>query len=158
MHPNQTMLISGDRNGTINMWDMVSNQCAHSITPEPNNAIASVDVSRDGAYLAAATYNGTVYLWDLVGDMQHDPQAVTFFTAHSECTPTPITSTACWYRFDMVYRYLLSLKFSPSCSVLLTTSGDNIAKLWSIPDGAYLKSFVGHQRWVWDSAFTYDSS
>jgi G protein beta subunit-like protein len=138
MHPNQTMLISGDRNGTINMWDLVSNVCAHAITPEPNNAIASVDVSRDGAHLAAATYNGTVYLWDLVGDMQHEPVAVTFFTAHSE--------------------YLLSLKFSPSCSVLLTTSGDNIAKLWSIPDGAYLKSFVGHQRWVWDSAFTYDSS
>ena len=56
--------------------------------------------------------------------------------------PYPYNINRLLVSFDMVYRYLLSLKFSPSCSVLLTTSGDNIAKLWSIPDGAYLKSFV----------------
>lgn len=47
----------------------------------------------------------------------------------------------------IVYRYLA------------TASSDHAIKLWDLqdPDVSLVKTLAGHQRWVWDCAFSVDS-
>ena len=42
---------------------------------------------------------------------------------------------------------------------LATTSSDKTVKLWNVEENFMLsKTLVGHQRWVWDCAFSADSA
>jgi WD40 repeat protein len=42
---------------------------------------------------------------------------------------------------------------------LATTSSDKTTKIWNVDDGFTLdKTLIGHQRWVWDCAFSADSA
>jgi WD40 repeat protein len=42
---------------------------------------------------------------------------------------------------------------------LATTSSDKTTKIWNVEDNFSLdKTLVGHQRWVWDCAFSADSA
>jgi WD40 repeat protein len=41
---------------------------------------------------------------------------------------------------------------------LATCSSDHSCKVWDLKSMALLTTLVGHQRWVWDCAFSADSS
>ena len=48
---------------------------------------------------------------------------------------------------------------SPDAQLLVTTSSDKTAKVWSIDRGWQLeKTLAQHQRWVWDACFSADSA
>lgn len=53
IHPNQGELISCDRAGTIRVWDLGENKCAHQLIPEEDKSVASVTVASDGSMLCA---------------------------------------------------------------------------------------------------------
>lgn len=42
--------------------------------------------------------------------------------------------------------------------MLATTSADHTVKLWNVKDFSLIKTLTGHQRWVWDCAFSADSA
>ena len=53
IHPNQGELISGDRAGTVRVWDLGESVCTHQLIPEDDVAVSSVSVASDGSLLCA---------------------------------------------------------------------------------------------------------
>jgi len=56
---------------------------------------------------------------------------------------------------------VLSARISPDARVLATTSSDHSTRLWHCAGGldwSLAFTLQGHQRWVWDAAFSADSS
>ena len=90
---------------------------------------------------SAPPHQGFVYIWS----MQHgreltDLQPRTKFQAHP--------------------KYLIRCLLSPNVKLLATCSADKTIKIWNMePQGIGLdKTLTGHQRWVWDMAFSADSA
>ena len=56
---------------------------------------------------------------------------------------------------------MLSARVSPDARLLATTSSDHTTRLWNCAGGmdwSLAFTLQGHQRWVWDCAFSADSS
>jgi G protein beta subunit-like protein len=54
IHPNQGEIISCDRAGSVRIWDLAENTCAHELIPEEDVCVSSVTVASDGTLLCAA--------------------------------------------------------------------------------------------------------
>ena len=128
LHPNQEELIAGDQEGRIVRWDLRANACTEHLIPEPETAIRSVSVSRDGKFMAAVNNKGNLYTWQL---------------ENSELTPIKMSKV-----HD---EYVLKCLFSPDSSMLATTSSDGTAKIWRIfgehgePTFELDKTLAGHK-------------
>jgi len=159
IHPNQGEIISCDRNGSIRVWDLAENNCSHELIPEEDVSVSSVAVASDGTLLCAANNNGNVFVWQLLQTFDRTQLLpVTHFSAHKE--------------------YITRILLSPDVKKLATCSADHTAKIWEVdmeepelddappPDGASAEprpfrleaTLTGHQRWVWDCAFSADSA
>lgn len=167
IHPNQGELISCDRGGNVRIWDLGENKCSHQLVPEEDKAVASITVATDGSLLCAAVSNsvhGSVYLWRMV-------------TVRDVTTLIPVT------KFRAHNTYITRVLLSPDVRHLATCSADHTARIWSVdltkfeqaaardeprePDGENAngdkaldveQELDGHQRWVWDCAFSADSA
>lgn len=171
IHPNQGEIIACDRSGSVRIWDLAENNCSHQLIPEEDVPVASVTVASDGSTLCAGTETvcsnpisllltctnsnqGNVYVWHLV-QLREKTQLVpiTHFKAHAE--------------------YITRVLLSPDVKHLATCSSDHTAKIWEVKDlkipppgqaATESKPFNlestlgGHQRWVWDCAFSADSA
>lgn len=55
--------------------------------------------------------------------------------------------------------YLLKTVISQGLTSMCTSSADNTIKVWDpLNDWALIKTLKQHQRWVWDVAYSADSS
>ena len=69
IHPNQAEIISCDRSGSIRLWDLTENICAHQLIPEEDVSVSGVTVAADGSLLCAANHTvrifhpKTMYWW-----------------------------------------------------------------------------------------------
>ncbi|KAH8592737.1 hypothetical protein B0O99DRAFT_689290 [Bisporella sp. PMI_857] len=156
IHPNQGEIISCDRGGSVRIWDLAENNCSHQLIPEEDISVASVTVASDGSTLCAGTNSGNVFVWHLV---QYQDKTtlipVTHFKAHGE--------------------HITRVLLSPDVKKLATCSADHTAKIWEVKDLATMlpkqgesapqstpftleSTLGGHQRWVWDCAFSADSA
>ncbi|KAF3760572.1 hypothetical protein M406DRAFT_63781 [Cryphonectria parasitica EP155] len=143
IHPNQGEIISCDRSGSVRVWDLAENNCSHELIPEEDVSVSSVTVATDGTLLCAAN-NNTFDRTEL--------QPITHFNAHKE--------------------YITRILLSPDVKKLATCSADHTAKIWEVdPEKAaepdengsprpfpLEATLTGHQRWVWDCAFSADSA
>jgi target of rapamycin complex subunit LST8 len=174
IHPNQGEIISCDRGGNVRVWDLAENNCSHQLIPEEDVPVSSVTVASDGTALCAATnsvsqhpivsgdcanhFKGNVYVWYL---QQY----------REKTTLIPIT------HFKAHNSYITRVLLSPDVKHLATCSADCTAKIWEVKDlGAQVpkpgqppnpqaeqpfeleSTLTGHQRWVWDCAFSADSA
>ncbi|KAF4551653.1 WD domain-containing protein 20 [Elsinoe fawcettii] len=172
IHPNQGELISCDRGGNVRIWDLSENKCSHQLIPEEDKSVASVTVASDGSLLCAAVSNsmhGAVYVWRMI-------------TAKDVTTLVPVT------KFRAHQTYITRVLLSPDVRHLATCSADHTARIWGVdlsnpaalnppiltpeeeekrarnPDPGADSPFKleqeldGHQRWVWDCAFSADSA
>ena len=166
IHPNQGELISCDRGGNVRIWDLGENKCSHQLVPEEDKSVASVTVATDGSLLCAAVSNsvhGAVYVWRLI-------------TVRDVTSLVPVT------KFKAHGTYITRVLLSPDVRHLATCSADHTARIWQVdlegnsqqseedessPNGhaadephafELLKELDGHQRWVWDCAFSADSA
>ncbi|KAK1824358.1 TOR complex subunit lst8 [Friedmanniomyces endolithicus] len=164
IHPNQGELISCDRGGNVRIWDLAENKCSHQLVPEEDKSVASVTVATDGSLLCAAVSNnvhGAVYVWRLI-------------TVRDVTSLVPVTS------FKAHGTYITRVLLSPDVRHLATCSADHTARIWAVDlenAGAPLgeqgeedendaeevgfeleQELDGHQRWVWDCAFSADSA
>ena len=74
---------------------------------------------------------------------------------HSEFTDLqPVT------KFQAHDTYITRCALSPDARYLATCSADKTVKIWSTDKYEFQldKVLVGHQRWVWDVAFSADSA
>ncbi|PNP58002.1 hypothetical protein THARTR1_02160 [Trichoderma harzianum] len=153
IHPNQGEIISCDRSGSVRIWDLAENTCAHELIPEEDVSVSSVTVASDGTLLCAANTAGNVFVWHLRQNYdQTELLPVTHFSAHKE--------------------YITRILLSPDVKKLATCSADHTAKIWEIKDVKpqvngksdearplpLEATLTGHQRWVWDCAFSADSA
>ncbi|KAG7111531.1 Target of rapamycin complex subunit LST8 like protein [Verticillium longisporum] len=151
IHPNQGEIISCDRNGSVRVWDLAENNCSHQLIPEEDVSVSSVTVASDGSLLCAANNAGNVFVWQLLQAYDRTQLVpVTHFSAHKE--------------------YITRILLSPDVKKLATCSADHTAKIWEVkdiepvPDEEGPKPYPleatlnGHQRWVWDCAFSADSA
>ncbi|KJE93402.1 transducin family protein/WD-40 repeat family protein [Capsaspora owczarzaki ATCC 30864] len=143
LHPNQTELISGDQSGRIKIWELRTNKCAEDLIPEPDVPIRSLTIAPDASQLVAGNNNGNCYVWKL----QHH--------ANEPTTATPIKHLAAHSS------HVLKCLISPDARLLATCSSEleSSVKIWNIQANYSLfKTLSGHQRWVWDCAFSSDSA
>ncbi|KAG1869781.1 WD40-repeat-containing domain protein [Suillus tomentosus] len=131
VHPNEGELISCDQAGCIKQWDLSENLCSHELTPASDVPIWSVSLASDGSCLVAGNNKEK-------SDLPRY-QAVTKISAHKKY----LTRILC-----RGGRYLARC------------SADTTVKIWSISQSYEFrqeKVLQGHQRWVWDCAFSADS-
>ncbi|ROV93719.1 hypothetical protein VSDG_06996 [Cytospora chrysosperma] len=153
IHPNQGEIISCDRSGSVRVWDLAENNCSHELIPEEDVSVSSVTVATDGSLLCAANNNGNVFVWSLIQTFDRtELQPITHFNAHKE--------------------YITRILLSPDVKKLATCSADHTAKIWEVDIDEATRSdesglprpfpleatLTGHQRWVWDCAFSADSA
>ncbi|RDI85227.1 hypothetical protein Vi05172_g4578 [Venturia inaequalis] len=163
IHPNQGELISCDRGGAVRVWDLGENKCSHQLIPEDDVSVASVTVASDGSMLCAGNNAGSVFVWRMIQNRDVTSLVpICKFTAHST--------------------YITRVLLSPDVRHLATCSADHTARIWSVDpspsstqaatptaasatgqkseqEGFALETTLhGHQRWVWDCAFSADSA
>lgn len=63
-------------------------------------------------------------------------------------------------KFQAHNKYLLRCLLAPNGKQLATCSADKTVKIWNMDaqTATLDKTLVGHQRWVWDMAFSADSA
>jgi G protein beta subunit-like protein len=173
IHPNQGEIISCDRGGSVRIWDLAENNCSHQLIPEEDVSVSSVTVASDGSTLCAGTNSvrlpphlplasqltprqGSVYVWRLLQYREKTQlMPITHFKAHDQ--------------------YITRVLLSPDVKHLATCSADHTAKIWEVKDLETMvpppgqpasearpfkleSTLTGHQRWVWDCAFSADSA
>jgi len=153
IHPNQGEVISCDQAGCVKVWDLGANANTHTLIPEEDVPTRSVTVANDGSMLVAGNnkvpsqitlelmQKGNVYVWK----MSNDPDI------------TKITPTT---KFAAHNKYLTRCLLSSDVKHLATCSADTTVKIWSTENDSFRleTKLEGHQRWVWDCAFSADSA
>lgn len=169
LHPNQGELIAGDQNGNIRVFDLTQNKMSHEQQSNVGSPVRSISIAADASLAATAHDNGVCVLWKL----PTDSQTVSHFEERRI--------------FQAHDTYALKCKLSPDLGYLATSSADATVKLWNVgellPDAAEDSPgsgsdsapqkqppprveqqpqastvLKGHQRWVWDIAFSADSA
>ncbi|XP_035225414.1 target of rapamycin complex subunit lst8-like isoform X2 [Stegodyphus dumicola] len=172
LHPNQSELYIGDQSGAIYLWDLRAELNDQQMkkpffkVAEPHISIQSIHIDAVGTFMAALDNKGNCYLFTLrFGGCE---------SSHSE----PVRSSY----FVPHKTYGLKCKFSPDSTLLVTTSADCSAKIWrttdlnlqqapsspenvgtggiekKTPEAPMVELKANEQRWVWDVAFSADSS
>jgi G protein beta subunit-like protein len=103
---------------------------------------------------------GKCYVWKVNEESSNLPrfQAVTKFHAHNKYLTRCLLSPDTKYVLSKVSlnsTNLISKRFLATCSA------DTTVKIWSISQNYEFKQekiLAGHQRWVWDCAFSADSA
>jgi WD40 repeat protein len=98
-----------------------------------SSAVSSVVFSHDSTWLASASDDNTVKLWD---------------ASSGECLQT----------IEGHSSYVRSVVFSHDSTRLASASTDNIVKLWDASSGECLQTLKGHSSVVTSVAFSHDST
>ncbi|CAO1628965.1 unnamed protein product [Parajaminaea phylloscopi] len=177
VHPNQGELVSCDQAGSVKVWDLGENGCSHELVPEEEVGIRSVSVASDGSCLVAGNNRGNVYVWRIQSGIyptqgetkeagkgdgrqlasqqpSHSGGAAEAGGGGDFTDLQPVT------KFRAHDKYLIRCILSPDVRHLATTSADSTVKIWSTSRYSFSlsKTLLGHQRWVWDAAFSADSA
>jgi WD40 repeat protein len=145
------------------------------------NRVYAVSYSSDGRFLASASRDGFVKIWDASGVT---PQALHSFDIASDAfygatnlafSPNGtllaainskgeiiVWDTATWQelrRNSQAYTSLIwGLAFSPDSTKLLTGGSDGLVKLWNVADLTEIHTFTGHKESVEAVAFSPDGT
>ncbi|KAI1477470.1 quinon protein alcohol dehydrogenase-like superfamily [Daldinia eschscholtzii] len=187
IHPNQGEIISCDRGGSVRVWDLAENNCSHQLIPEEDVSVSSVTVASDGSLLCAANNAGNVFVWQLIPAYERtNLLPVTHFSAHKEYITRILLSpdvkklatcsadhTAKIWEVSNVTGTSSDESSSSSLSNVPGANGngntngingydkpndDNNAPGGEPKPYTLEATLTGHQRWVWDCAFSADSA
>ncbi|KAI0445367.1 WD repeat-containing protein pop3 [Xylaria telfairii] len=177
IHPNQGEIISCDRGGSVRVWDLAENNCSHQLIPEEDVSVSSVTVASDGSLLCAANNAGNVFVWSLVQTYDHTQLIpLTQFSAHKEYITRILLSP------DVKKLATCSADHTAKIWSVPVTDSDSAenpppmngngahATQQHVPTNVLTNengepkpfhleaTLTGHQRWVWDCAFSADSA
>lgn len=95
--------------------------------------VRSVAVTRDGKFVATASDDKTIRLWDMTGPA---PRLARMFQGHTE--------------------QVLTLAFSPDGQTLASGGADQAVRLWRVSLGDDHTNFADSKGYVWSAAFSPD--
>jgi len=147
--------VSGSEDGSIKIWDGVSNRCISTFLQAHDGAeVCAVNFSRNGKYVLSSGKDSLVKLWELstsrcliaytgagtTGKQEHRAQAVFNHTEDYVMFPDEATtSLCCWDSRNASRKQLLSLGHngavrhlvhSPTQAAFLSCSDDFRARFW----------------------------
>ena len=125
-------LASGGFDGTVILWDAVTEQPIATLTEHTASA-RSVAFSPDGSILASGSHDGTIILWDVATQQPKDT-----LTEHTAAVET--------------------VAFSRDGSILASGSHDGTVILWDVATGRAKDTLRGHTDIVWSVAFSPDGT
>ena len=127
-HPtNSNLLVSGDQEGTIQVWDLQQNKPTLTLVSGADR-IVSLSISQDGQYVASGSYDKLIRIWNLE-------------------TGKPVQTLA---GHDFV---VADVTFSPDGKLLASGSYDESVRTWDWAQGEELCKFRGHSGFVYAVAF-----
>uniref|UniRef100_A0A0M3HNQ7 Target of rapamycin complex subunit lst8 n=1 Tax=Ascaris lumbricoides TaxID=6252 RepID=A0A0M3HNQ7_ASCLU len=164
LHPNQVVLVVADSSGALYMWDLRrdTSETLSSFDLDISEYIAHVDVSRTGEHLLAITNRGKILVWTL-GPTEASP-------TNAIILPMDLKAKIAAHS-----KYGLSCRFAPDSRGFATTAADGYVYLWdcdnitkpsqmlSVDEDAAKTistspSLKVEAKWVWDCAYTNDST
>ncbi|TGJ84022.1 hypothetical protein E0Z10_g4736 [Xylaria hypoxylon] len=172
IHPNQGEIISCDRGGSVRVWDLAENNCSHQLIPEEDVSVSSVTVASDGSLLCAANNAGNVFVWSLIQGYDHTQLVpLTQFSAHKEYITRILLSpdvkklaTCSADHTAKIWSVPVTDPDSADAPVMTNGNGAHPTQQSTVNGEGEPKPFpleatlTGHQRWVWDCAFSADSA
>lgn len=186
LHPNQAELLVGDQNGGVRVYDLTANSMVTRLEPPTGesgeSSIRSVDIVRDGSALVAANNHGKVFFYrpkpeghyELQGSIQaHNGYILKtristngkfLATCSSDKTakvwslPAAMAAAANGEGAEpeMHGNGSMSSQRQMSSSSMSSTLGPSTPPVPS--STGLIHTLQGHQRWVWDCAFSAVSS
>lgn len=175
-NPTGTWLLIGEENGLATVWDIEDSEAINTV--EHNRAISSVSFTPDGQRVAIVVPGSGVSLWwarsgrtigrlawtSNVRTARFSPDSTWILTASGQ-GPARIWNA---YRATLltqtpedISENILSASFSSNGRKLVTTSDDNIVRLWDRRPGSspqLVQSMAGHSALPWDAIFSPDGS
>jgi G protein beta subunit-like protein len=147
------------------MLDLIAHRFIEQV-PEEEVPMRSVTVSNDGATLVGGNNKGNCYIWNIQNTRDFtDLQPKTKFQAHQRylirCLLSPNGRLGS-FSFSFFFKPTTRCIFADltSSRTLATCSADTTIRLWDLSSSLHAptKILQGHQRWVWDMAFSADSA
>lgn len=112
----------GTTSGTVNLWDLSSNEVSTLQSSNIDNDTASIGFSNDGTLLASGGYLGAVTLWDV-----QNQTLIVDLIGHSD--------------------WVTAVAFNQDDSVLASASYDGLVFLWDVDElSAYAQPLVEHDE------------
>ncbi|CCI45647.1 hypothetical protein ABG067_007680 [Albugo candida] len=156
LHPNQAEVFVADQNGAIRVFDLTADSCVDVLIPDGDCGIKSLDIVKDGSLLVAANNRGKCFFYQ----------------------PNSGGRYELFHTLQAHNGYILKCQTSSNGRLLATCSSDKTAKIWNIEPKSQsdptivedvnetsrvaqfelIRTLQGHQRWVWDCAFSAVSS
>ena len=137
VHPDGKSMATGSADMSILLWDVsmlkkgdninIGKKVA-SLMSSQQGPLHSIAYSPDGKYIAAASENRNIILWDVV---KRSP--LRYFRGHT----------------NAVY----SVAFSPDGKTLISGSKDQSIKVWDVETGKVKRTLIGHTGAVYSVAF-----
>ncbi|KAL5238934.1 hypothetical protein ACI65C_006344 [Semiaphis heraclei] len=153
--PGARYFVSSSRDGSIKLWDAVSNKCVNTFEKAHDGSqVCSVMFTRNGKYILSSGKDSMVKLWELstsrcliaytgagtTGKQQHRTQALFNHSEEYVMFPDEVTTALCAWNSRNASRSTLlalghngpirSIVHSPNSAAFLTCSDDFRARFW----------------------------
>ncbi|MEM7313424.1 MAG: protein kinase, partial [Planctomycetota bacterium] len=167
-HPNQPILLIGDRGKTLTFWDREKNEIAGKVNTE--GSIQALDFSPDGETVAVGTWKrkDNVEIWDVATQSRRDllnlhdrsifgiqfsPDGEFLATCDSRGI-VKVTSTKSLSNEEVVWSRDLKqpvwqIAWCPNSSELATAGEDRLIRIWDASIGEVVRKMEGHSEPIW---------
>lgn len=173
-NPDQSILVSGGRDGEVRVWDAATLHVRHTLSGH-EEWVNHVAVSPDSRKIASASRDNTVRVWDVETgapiatlDAHNDearsvafsPDGTQLLSADAQgiikvWEVDEWTETASWQGHE---GFIYMLAFSPDGTSVASAGADNQIILWDAGDWSEQRRLSGHENWVVDVVFSPDGT
>ncbi|MGQ9765717.1 MAG: outer membrane protein assembly factor BamB family protein, partial [Armatimonadota bacterium] len=139
LHPMENLVAAGDSAGEVWVWEILGQEI-DNIYQGPSVTISSLDVSRDGKYLAAGSRNGLIRVWDITTGREiisttHQSEILTILFSPDSRYVASGDRSGTVELWDILtgYRTFTVTGTLPVASLAFSPDGRQLAASWGMP-------------------------